>query len=619
MTESIGEIILKQEREYTRGTIQISKYVSHSMYDTLNRSDAYLNSQHIYGETDSQGRLKPFLNISTTAANVWFKATDIDTRHIRIFSKNRKNWINSFFINVILQDWIKREKFGQFLNEWGRVMSRHNSAMLKIIKNSKGLSLQVVPWNRLIVDQIDADQAPKIEVLELSEAELKRRIKTHQYDKDAVKKLIGAKKERETLDKHTKDNKSDYYKLYELHGELPEYHITDEESDDDFVWQTHVISFVGGRDSKKDEPEEFTLYRGRTNGDPYLLTHLLKEDGRTLAIGPVELLFNSQWIQNHAAKSIKDQLDIASKLLLQTADPQFLGRNVLNELENGDILIHSPNMPLTQVHNASHDIVSWQNYATQFKNFGQELVGVSDALLGQQPKSGTAWRLQETILNEAYSLFEVFTENKGLYLVQILREHVLPYLLKQYDNNKEIASLLEKQDLEKIDKMFVKAEAARRINDKILKNVSEIVENPDGNLIGVAQRDQLIQQEETKLQEQLNQFGNQRFFAPDKISWKEQLKDAEWDIEIEVTNEQHNMQEMLSTLNTALNVAVQPGFDQNPRAQHIVGKILELTGAMSPVEFYAIPSTAMPREALAAGSGVESEQAVDKQRNIQNA
>lgn len=586
--QTLGDIVRKQEQEFTRGTTHPSKYVAHSMFETLARTEAYLNSKHITGETDSRGRLKPFFNIVTAMANVWFKGTDIDRKQIKLWAKNRKQWINSFFINLVLQDWMKHENFGIFLNEWGRVQSRHNSAMLKFVENSSGLHISVVPWNRLIVDSIDADAAPKIEVLELSEAQLRKRIKTHKYDRDQVEKLIETKKERETIDKKKKDNKADYFKLYEIHGELSESLITDNEKDEDCVWQMHVKSFVGGKERSKKEYDDFTLFKGREDGDPYMLTHLLKEDGRTLAIGPVEMAFDAQWIQNHGMKSIKDQLDIASKLLMQTSDPQFLGRNVLDELEHGDVLIHMPNQPLTQVYNASHDIVSWQNYAIQFKQVGREAAGISDALLGVQPKSGTAWRLQESILSESYSLFEIFTENRGLDIDRMLRERILPSLLKKYDHNEEIAALLEKNDLDKIDKLFIKNTAIRNTKKKLTEQILD----PNAPPVTADMQTQMIAQETQNLQSDLQDMGNQRFFKPDEVSWKEQLKDTEWDIEIDITQEAHDMQAMLATFNTALTMVTKPGFDQNPKAQAIVGRILELTGAMSPVEFNAIPAAA---------------------------
>ena len=69
----------------------------------------------------------------------------------------------------------------------------------------------------------------------------------------------------------------------------------------------------------------------------------------------------------HSQKLIKDQLDLASKLIFQTSDGNFAGRNALTAIESGDILIHAINEPITQANNASHDITSLQNFGTSGK------------------------------------------------------------------------------------------------------------------------------------------------------------------------------------------------------------------------------------------------------------
>lgn len=615
--ELISPMVRRLENDYTSGTSTISKYVHHSLYETVSRVSAYLNSKHISGDTDSQGRPKPFFNIVTASSNIWFKATDIDRRHIKLFAKNRKEWINSMFANILLQDWMKRENFGVFLNDWGRVMSRYNSAIVKFVKNDGGLNMSVLNWNKVIVDAVDIDASPVIETLELSEGQLRQRVKDNGYNADAVQDLIQTKAIRETTGKQKKDTKADFYKLYEVHGLLPLSLITEDEKDnDEFVWQMHIVSFVAGKVNGKTEYADFTLYKGREDGSPYMLTHLLKEDDRTLAIGPVEYLFDNQWMQNHAAKSVKDQLDIASKMFLQTADSQFVGRNVLTSLEHGDVLVHAPNSPLSQVPNASHDTVAWQNYAIAWRDVGREMVGISEAMLGAQPKAGTAWRLQETLLDENYSLFETFTENKGLAIEQMLRERILPYLFSKYDTNEEISTILEKYDLDKLDRAYIKAEALRRVNTQISDNLERLAMGEEAPMIGPDEKQQLIAQEQSGLQQQLQEFGNQRFVSPDKVSWKEQFKHVEWDIEIEITNEAHNMQEQMTTINTALKAVLMPGFEQNPKAQALVGYILELAGGMSPLQYNALPSAIAPPTgggSTGAGNQVELQ---ETQRNI---
>ncbi len=53
----------------------------------------------------------------------------------------------------------------------------------------------------------------------------------------------------------------------------------DEDDEETYVQQMHVVSFVGG--NKKDKDEDYCLYKGKEK-NPYMMTHLIKEDGRTM-------------------------------------------------------------------------------------------------------------------------------------------------------------------------------------------------------------------------------------------------------------------------------------------------------------------------------------------------
>ena len=589
MNSSIGELIRKAESDYVAGTTQSSKYVNHSMFETLETIDAYLNSKHLSGETDSLGREKPFFNIVVSAANIWYRATDIDRKHIVFRAAKSGDYILSFVATIHLQRWMRKENFGMFLNEWGRVLSRYGSAVTKFVVNKSGLHAAVIPWNRIICDAVDFDANPKIEILELTEAELRKRIQTHGYIKEQVEELVeAAKSERETLDKQKKDTKSDYFKLYEIHGILPRSYLTgDEKDENDFVQQMQVVSFVGTKKGRKIEYQDFTLFKGEEAEDPYMITHLIKEDGRTLSIGAVEHLFDAQWMVNHSQKSVKDTLDIASKAIYQTSDPRYVNRNVIKGIESGDIMIHAPNQPLTQLAGNVPNLVSWQNFSAQWKQVGNEIVGISDAMLGAQPKAGTAWRQTEALLNENYSLFEFMTENKGLYLKEMFTRWIFPHVKKQMDTKEEITATLDEYGVTQLDELYVPREAIKRFNRRTVEQV--IAQGENALEKGILSPIQPLnpEAEQNAVRQDLTQFGNQRFYTPDDIgeaTWKKLLENFEDDIEIDITGETKNTQEVLTTLNNALRLVMTPGYDQNKKAQKIVGKALELTGAMSPLE-----------------------------------
>ena len=585
--KNICEIVRKAEREYTLGTTTQSKYVQFQMHDTLEKIEAYLNSKHISGEFDSKGRKKPFFNIVTAASNIYYRATDIDRKNIVLKPKKAQDLVNVFLANVKLQEWMDKNRFGSFLNEWGRTLANYGSAVIKFVENDGGLNIGIVPWQKLIVDQVEFEPNNKIEVLELTEAQLKS---NKLYDQDVVEELCEAVKSRETLDKRRKDNLSNYIKLYEVHGNLPLSLLTGNDKDDDtYVQQMHVVSFVGNRKVKAGESKysDFTLYAGREKKDPYMITHLIKADSRTLAIGAVERLFDSQWMMNHTVKSIKDQLDLASKLIFQTSDGNFLGQNAVNSIETGDILIHKPNEPLQAVGNTSHDITALQNFGAMWKQLSSEINGISEAMLGAAPKSGTAWRQTEATLQESYSLFELMTENKGLYIEDMMREYIIPFIKRQLNNADEVVAELDANQIEQIDAKYLKSISAKEVNKIIIDKVLK------GETVSQDQQMSMMNDYQSGLKNKLNEMGNTRFFKPSDVptkTWKEQFKDLEWEVDVDVTGEQRDTQSMLATLNTALQVIAQPGFEQNKKAQFIVNKILMATGYLSPLELQSFSS-----------------------------
>jgi hypothetical protein len=345
----IGALVREMETAFISGGGTLtSKYVTSDLYDDINKIYAYLESKHWSGEQDSLGREKPFFNIVKSAVNVYYRATDLDRKHISIKAAKLSDTIPAFVAMVHLQEWMRRENFGAFLNNWGMDLAAFNSSIVKFIERDGKLHPMVIPWSRIICDQVDFASNPKIEILELTEAQLYQRVETHGYDAELVEKLCDARKARELTDKTQKDQKNNYIKLYEVHGNLPLSYVTGKDKDaHTYEQQMHVISFVERKE--KGRYDDFTLVSGREEQDPYLLTSLLPStDGSISLMGAVKNLFQAQWMLNHSAKSIKDTLDIGSKLFFQTADAHFVGRNVIKAVETGDIFVHAENKPLTQ-------------------------------------------------------------------------------------------------------------------------------------------------------------------------------------------------------------------------------------------------------------------------------
>jgi len=577
MQDNLYKLITQMEQDYTIGSTKLGKYVEFNQYENTEKITAYLYSKHISGDKDAFGRDKPFFNIVTSARNIWMRATDIDRKNITIKSTKKSEVIIAFLANIKVQEWMRKSNFGQFLNDWGMVLAGYGSAVTKFVEKGGELHREVVPWNRIICDQIDFDNNPVIERLYFTEAQLKN---NPAYDQVKVEEICDLIQSRKLLDGSQVDNIAEYIELYEVHGVLPLSYITENPADEDtYVQQMHVVSIQKGTDGK-DIP--FTLVKGREKRSPYLITHLLKEEGRIQGIGAVEYLFDSQWMVNHSAKAMKDQLDLASKLIFQTADVNFVGRNVLKSIENGDILTHAPNAPLTQINNGSHDITSLQNFSTMWINNANSITSTPDAISGNTMPSGTAYRQVAVLNQEAHSLFELMTENKGFYIELMMREFVLPFVKKSLNTTDEISATLDDHYIKKIDSMYIPNEAIRRTNKKIKEQVLA------GSIVSPYQQDLMIQSETQDLQKQLAQFGKQRFISPSDVStqtWRDLFKDFEWEVEVETTNEQRDKEAILTTLTTVLQtLAINPSVLQDPNMKMLFNKIIANTGVVSEVE-----------------------------------
>lgn len=599
---NIGQLVRRLETDYISGVTTSSKYVTFNMAETLNRIDAYLNSRHTSGSTDSLGREKPFFNIVTAAVNIWYRATDIDRKNIRIKATTSKEVTSAFLATIHLWDWMRRDSFGSFLNDWGRALSRYGSSVVKFVEKDGKLHSSVVPWNRLIVDSVDFENNVVIEVMELTEAQLYQR---EGYDKDLVDRLCDARRSRQTLERTDKDNKNDYIRVYEVHGELPLSFLTDKDKDNDnYIQQMHVISFLASKEGG-DTYDDYTLAKGREVKNPYMITHLIKEDGQTLSIGAVQHLFDAQWMMNHTAKSIKDQLDLASKLIFQTSDGNFVGQNALTAIENGDILIHAANQPISQINNNAHDITSLQSFAQQWKALSNEITGISESMLGNAAPSGTAWRQVEALLQQNQSLFELMTENKGLDIEKMLRTYVIPFLKKKMDTKDEVVATLEDHDIKRIDSTYIKNVSTKIVNRRIIDTILK------GEVVTAEDQAIMTEMEQNGLKAGLDSLGSQRFFKPSELddkTWKDVFKDFEWECEVDVTGESSD-KDVVTTLTTVLQtIASNPLVLNDPNAKLVFNKILMQVGGISPLELSTAEKTPVspiqPQQAGLAPSGM---------------
>lgn len=618
--QSVAELAREQHTHYTSGAaLPISKYVTYDMYDIICTIHAYLNNTPLSGKTDDLGRDRPFPNIVTSLRNIYFRATDVDTRNIKPRAATSKEVIPAILAKHFLRDYMRRENFAQFLNKWGLKKAGYGSASIKAVENTTGLHLSVVDWLRHVCDPIQYEPNMKTDVLELSPGQLRKRVKTHGYDARKVEELIADNEgdTRETLDGQTQGTRAGYIKVFETHylgtveqlKEAKGEEVAEGDSEK-FVQQMQVFSTVEeiGSDGKKDK-KDHVLLAVEEEEDPYMLTHLIEEDGRTLARGPVENNFDNQWMMIHSFKMQKDALDLASLLILITSDPFFAGMNVVESVESGDVFVHTTgNLPLHQVQMGKPDLAGIGAFAVSWKTLAAETAGVSEAMLGAMPPAGTSGTQLDSLLRENYSLFQTIMENAGIDINKLMRWKILPYIKKKYlSNADEIAMALDEEDVTTIDAVYLTDAAIRKTNDDMLGEIEKSLDAiGNGQVPKPIEMGGMLQRNIEEMQRGAQLMGNTRSFKPSELSqatWDEILKDFKWDMDIDTTGETEDVQTVMAAYSQALNAVMSPNFAQNEPAKAFVGGMLDIAGAMNPLRFKAlVGKSVMPSPAPTAGN-----------------
>jgi hypothetical protein len=259
-------------------------------------------------------------------------------------------------------------------------------------------------------------------------------------------------------------------------------------------------------------------------------------------------------------------------------------------------------MPLTKLANDEYDLSNIQGFQNSWRMVAGELTSTPDAIRGNTMPSGTPYSLVAYQGTQANSLFEIMTENKGLALIEMIKEYVIPHIKKKLKNKDEIVAILDSAGVREIDALFIPKAAVKNFNRKAVEGVITALETDDMSAVPSPYQKNVA---EGEVMQELAQYGNKRFFIPEEygeLDWDEVFKDFEWDnLRIEVTNEQADKQAILQTLATLYTATAQV----DPVAANVIlGKVLTETGVVSPLEVSALSTRQAPQPPMA-GAGQE--------------
>lgn len=424
MYKQIDKII-----ELAKKDVEFSENYRFNQHETIKRINLYLNNRFLERESGI------FWNISNYRVQHFAKNIELDTKDLMPYGDGETSYLQTWVLRKKMRRWLDDNKLALTLNDLAEATSSYGSSVWKVVNGE----VELVDLSNLYFD-------PLCKTIRDTNV-----VEKHYLDPNVLrdKKNVWDNVDKVLKDKPEKDGR---YEINEFFGWYSE--NENEYNEETDGWK-HIISYGKG-------DTEIILFEEEVSKDdnPYYDFHISKYEGRWMRIGVVERLFSLQERANELVNQNAQTTEIASLLLFKTAQGDVVG-NVLEQAINGQIINSTD---LEQIGISNTGINQFFQEMLAIETQADKLCLTPDVITGEALPSGTPFRSLATLTNAARTAFKMIRENIGERIGYILKEQILPDIIKTW-NKGEIMELLEDDgDLD----IYYKALKNRKIKDKIL-------------------------------------------------------------------------------------------------------------------------------------------------------
>lgn len=564
---------IKQELEIVKTnydkTIDLVDGLPFNQKKQIRTIEFYSNSRYLNGNLDELGREKPFMQILNAICDVENTAKDLDTKDVNITSDDSNHYLESFLMSKDVQVWMKESDFAKTLNDMRDTHTRYGSLLVKkcIEKDEesgeKELKIEIPEWKNLITDQVDILSGAIIE--------------THWMTASEIADMTEWKNTDKVLDKLKGKGSSKRVPVYEIRGNFSQ--ATYIEADggkptkEDELKYTYQLYYIAGNPVESGKGSMsfvdglVPLYWENETEKVYKYLARKPRAGRSFGVGVFEEGEQAQIWTNDAVLKQFRAMEYTTKVIAQSASKKLKGRNLLTEVDDGQIL-DNDDKPITSLNLLpSGGLNQYSNLINQWNTQLEKTTSAYAAQRGDTPPSGTPFRLQATIIQQSSSVFKTLQQEMGIFITEIFEDWVIPFLGTKLNKEHILAYDFSPEELKEIDSKFSIANANKMLVQAVLdgRNIT-----PEDYQAYIDNYDQFIKQTKSK-----------RFIEIPKDFYK----DLEAKVTINITGEQRNKAATLESLNNILiTYAQNPALATDPVASQIITRIIELSGAgISPI------------------------------------
>lgn len=552
--------------------------------DTIKLIDLYYNGKFKSGSFDSRGFRKFFYNIVKPACDIASKFIDLDTKDIILIPDGNGMEEKIFIMQRDLKQWLKEQDFGKLLNDIGFDYPKYGHIFLKKSKNG---------WKKVNIHNLRFDPASQsfetdtffYEALLMT----RREIEDMDWDKEEIKKLISSR--------------APVYLIYEC------YDYCDNGWKRSFrgrVWTREVNGKLVEspeaiiNNQNDDYKDGYILYEDEVKELPYRELKWENVPGRRMGIGYVEYLFDNQIRMNELVNIKAKGLHYTSLKLFQTRD-DTVGRNVLTDAENGDIIKTTDE--IKPVPMEERNLAPFQYEEARWDSNTEQKTFSFDIARGENLPSRTPLGVANLSAGMVASYFELKRENFGLFIKKLLLDDILPSFEKISEKEHKLTFLGSDEEIERFDAIV----ANLLSNAALSKYILETGFMPDP-LEMESQKQAVIQNLKSKKHRYLDLPKG--FYV-----------NAKYSIDVLITGEQVDSGAKIQTLQMVLQIiGTNPAVIQDATTRKVLFKMLSYAG-INPEELNLStsqpPQQIMPQMPVAGSMAGMPQQAPQMANSIQ--
>lgn len=572
------------ESQYKSSKIPLNDKWDWNMKEHITLTELYSNSRYSDGKSQE---FRPFKNITRPILNLQHRTEDIDVKDVQIYVDDPKKYHLSFLVKKYHDDvFVQENDMDTFFDELNVSRIDFGAGLSKKLNKP---CPEVVPLQSIaFCDQTDMLSGP-IGIRHFFSPDQLLAMKEKGWgskSKGATATLedtiaLSREDKRADVDGRIAQTPGRYIEVLEVHGNLPKRFADPTDRSGEYETRLWIVTFYQKPNSK--EKNGIVLYTAPEKESPF---KVIKRDpvyGRALGWGGAEELVEAQVWVNYDMIRINDMLDAAAKTILiatGSASAAITARTKVKDMDNLEVLDGGVDTKLEQVDTFPRNMKLFENSVAQWEAHAQQMGAANDSIMGENPASGTPFKLQELVTAESHGLHEYRRGQYAKHLEEIYRDWIIPHIQKKITEGTKFLSELSVDELMYVTDAIIMCEANKLIKDRIFA----------GEMITKDEVDQYKDEIRTSFQKK----GNKHFIE----ILKGEFKDAPLGVKVSVAGKSKNLAMMTDKVVNIFRFAFSnpQGFAQVmqiPGMAKSFNQILEYSG-LSPADFSGIDKLAQP-------------------------